>query len=156
MPLEVRAATDDDVAAIVEAIARQPLLARYGLQPDGLERALRGALERGEGLLVAVEPGAAGVRGMAWFLERGTFAAGGYLRLIALRPGQERGGVGALLLDEVERRVAAAGSRTLFLLVSDFNQEAQRFYLRRGYQEAGRLAAFVLPDVDERILWRRL
>jgi len=58
-------------------------------------------------------------------------------------------------LAEVERRVADH-SRALFLLVSDFNEAAQRFYLSHGYQAGGRLAAFVKPDIDELVYWKRL
>jgi ribosomal protein S18 acetylase RimI-like enzyme len=94
-------------------------------------------------------------RGFAWYLPSGTFAAGGYLRLIALAPGGERHGLGGALLDAVERDVAAH-ARHLFLLVSDWNDGARRFYARRGYAEVGRLPAFVLPDTDEIICCKRL
>jgi ribosomal protein S18 acetylase RimI-like enzyme len=89
-------------------------------------------------------------------MPQGTLAIGGYLRLLAVVPGHERAGVGALLLDAFERALAAIGTRHAFLLVSDFNLDAQRFYTRHGYAQMGRLPALVLPDVDELVYWKRL
>lgn len=149
----IRPARGDEAEAIALAVADQPLLARYGTTCAGLARSLDQALARGDGLLVAQEEGA--VRGMAWFLASGTFALGGYLRLIALAPGTEGRGVGGLLLDAVEQEVAKA-SRHLFLLVSDFNDGARRFYAARGYRESGALPALVHEGIDEIVMWRRL
>ncbi len=150
----IRDARADEVGAIADAVAGQPLLARYGTTRAALATSLGAALARGEGLLVADDEGA--IAGMAWFTASGMFGAlGGYLRLIAVATGQEGRGTGAQLLDEVERRVATS-SRRLFLLVSHFNQGARRFYAARGYAEAGRLEGLVVADVDEILMWRRL
>lgn len=151
--VEVRDATREDLAGLVAAVWDLPLLRRYGTTEQGLRRSLHGALEQREGLVVVTCEGAP--VGLAWFLEQGAFALGGYLRLIALRPGYAGRRLGGLLLDEVERRVAAR-ARALFLFVSDFNLDAQRFYQRRGYQQVGTLPAFVRPDVDELVYWKRL
>jgi ribosomal protein S18 acetylase RimI-like enzyme len=143
----------DELPVLAAAVAPQPLLQRYGVTAERLQRLLADARGRGEPVLIAVA--GATPRGFAWYQPAGTLGAGGYLRLIALVPGDESRGVGAALLDEVERDVAAH-ARHLFLLVSDWNSGARRFYARRGYQEVGRLPAFVLPDVDEIICWKRL
>jgi ribosomal protein S18 acetylase RimI-like enzyme len=152
-PTEVREAVPADVAPLAAGLWDLPLLGRYGVTEAGLRRDLEGALARGEGLVVAVHAGEP--VGFAWFLEHGTFALGGYLRLIAVRPGHQGGNLGARLLDEVERRVAAR-SRALFLLVSGFNTAAQRFYERHGYERVGTLGALVRPDIDEEVFWKRL
>jgi ribosomal protein S18 acetylase RimI-like enzyme len=149
----VRDARVDELDALAAEVVAQPLLQRYQATAAGLARQLAEAHARGDGLILVEEGGRA--RGLAWFLPTGTFAAGGYLRLIALVPGVERRGLGARLLDEVERRVAAH-SRWLFLLVSDWNQEARRFYAARGYREVGRLPAFVRADTDEIVTCKRL
>jgi ribosomal protein S18 acetylase RimI-like enzyme len=143
-------------------VVGQPLLQRYGVSAAGLARDLVRAIDDGEQVIVVAPSGQAkgdeaegGAVGFAWFLLGGTFGRGGYLRLIALQPGQERRGLGAALLDEVERRVGALG-RPLFLLVSHWNDGAQRFYAARGYREVGRLPAFVRADTDEIILHKAL
>jgi hypothetical protein len=46
-------------------------------------------------------------------------------------------------------------SSDLFLLVSDFNHDAQRFYQRQGYQQIGAIPGYVLPDVSELIFRKR-
>jgi GNAT superfamily N-acetyltransferase len=148
-----RAASSADPARLEARLGMLPLFTRYGLAPGDLARRLAEAISRGDGLMVADDE--AGPCAMAWFLGEGTFAAGGYLRLIAVAPGAGLRGFGSALLEEVERQVSGR-SRNLFLLVSDFNQDAQRFYARRGYTPAGRLAGFVRPDIDELIYWKRL
>jgi ribosomal protein S18 acetylase RimI-like enzyme len=151
--VELRDARPGDLATLAAAVWDLPLLRRYGVTESGLRRDLEGALARGEGLVVAArddEP-----VGFAWYLEQGAFGLGGYLRLIAIEPGSQGLRLGGRLLDEVERRVAAR-ARAVFLLVSDFNVDAQRFYTRRGYEPAGTLRALVRPDIDELVYWKKL
>jgi predicted GNAT family acetyltransferase len=50
----------------------------------------------------------------------------------------------------------AQSSRSLFLLVSHWNDGARRFYARRGYRELGTIPAFVRADTDEVICYKRL
>lgn len=149
----IRPLDETDLPALAPALAALPLMARYGRTPEKLEAALRAARARGEGLLVAEEGGR--LAGLAWFLREGTLGMGGYLRLIAvLGEGQGRG-TGAALLAAFEAEVATASAHA-FLLVSDFNAGAQRFYERHGYARVGALAGLVLPDVGEVLYWKRL
>ncbi len=148
--MRIRPALVDDAPRIAEAVAQQPLLRRYGVTEEGLGRDLARAIAAGDGVLVAEREQ---LIGLAWFHQRGTLGLGGYLRLIALQPGAEAAGVGRALLDAVERAIEA---RHLFLLVSDFNTDAQRFYERAGYLRSGALPGLVLPDVTELLYWKRL
>jgi GNAT superfamily N-acetyltransferase len=150
--VDVRPLSEADVAPLAAGLAALPLMVRYGRTAERIEGDLRAARARGDGLLVA-DDGA--VRGLAWFLPSGTLALGGYLRLIAVLPGAQGGGVGAALLDAFEEATARA-SRHAFLLVSDFNADAQRFYERRGWSRVGALPGLVLPDVAELLYWKRL
>jgi ribosomal-protein-alanine N-acetyltransferase len=150
----IREAMPGDADLLASRLGGLPLFARYGMSPADLARRLSEAMARGDGVLVACDD--SGPIAFAWFLTGGTFAVGGYLRLIAVAPEQQSKNLGASLLAEVEARVYDAGSRSLFLLVSDFNQAAQRFYVTHGYAEAGRLPKFVRDDVDELIFWKRL
>ena len=152
MNVTVREGLSEEALALASAVIGQPLLRHYEIQAGGLGQALAQALARQVGLLVV--EAANEMLGFAWFLESGTFALGGYLRLIALRPGREGSGVGAALLDRVEERVAKK-SHALFLLVSHWNEGARRFYARRGYDEVGKLPALLRPDTDEIIYCKR-
>jgi ribosomal protein S18 acetylase RimI-like enzyme len=104
-------------------------------------------------LLVAEGP--VGLLGLCWFLPAGTLALGGYLRLLAVVGEAQDAGVGGELLRAFEAEVGRA-SRHAFLLVSDFNHGAQRFYERHGYARVGAIPGLVLPDVAELVYWRRL
>jgi ribosomal protein S18 acetylase RimI-like enzyme len=149
----IRALAEPDVPALASAVAALPLMARYGRTPERLEASLRAALGRGEALLVAEEDGA--LAGLAWFLPAGTLAMGGYLKLIAVLDGGQGRGTGAALLEAFEAAVARESAHA-FLLVSDFNAGAQRFYERHGYTRVGALPGLVLPDVGEVLYWKRL
>ncbi len=150
--MNVRPLAAAEIPALARALADVPLMIRYARTPQGLEAALAAAHARGERLLVA-DDGA--IRGLAWFLTHGTLALGGYLRLIAMLPGAEGKGAGAALLGAFEAETAKE-SRHAFLLVSDFNAGAQRFYERHGYVRAGALRGLVLPDVEELLYWKKL
>lgn len=149
----VRDARVEDLAPLARKVAPQPLLERYGMTEERLASALTLAHGKGEGLLVVETD--RGATGFAWFHFAGTFGLGGYLRLIALIPGAEGQGLGAALLDEVERKVALQ-SRALFLLVSHWNTGARHFYAVRGYQEVGVVPKLVRDDTDEVICYKRL
>lgn len=151
--MNIRPIQPAELPALAEALARVPLMVRYGNDAARLGKAFAAALDRGESLLVAEEDGV--VRGLAWFLTSGTLALGGYLRLIALVPGAEGRGTGLALLRVFEAEVARR-SRHAFLLVSDFNAGAIRFYEREGYTRVGPLAGLVLPGVAELLYWKRL
>lgn len=151
--MRIRPLEADDVATLAPALAALPLMARYGRGAAGLARAIEAARARGEGLLVADEDGA--LRGLAWYLTEGTLALGGYLKLIAVVAGGEGKGTGPALLRAFEAETARASPHA-FLLVSDFNEGAQRFYEREGYRRVGALPGLVLPEVAEVLYWKRL
>jgi len=151
--IELTEGRREHIGAVADVTWDLPLLQRYGVTREGLCRDLMAALDRGEGLVVAVCEGVP--VGFAWFLERGTFGMGSYLKLIAVGRQYHGFGIGSRLLRAVEQ-CASRSSRALFLLVSDFNKEAQRFYARHGYLEAGVLKDFVRPGIDERVYWKKL
>ncbi len=151
--MSIRPLAPADVAPLAGQLERLPLMIRYRRDASRLATDLEAALARGDGLLVEEKAGR--VRGLAWFLSAGTLAMGGYLKLIAVVSGAEGAGVGAALLAAFEAEVAKA-SRHAFLLVSDFNDGARRFYERHGYLRVGAIPGLVLPEVAELVYWKRL
>ncbi|HSM93866.1 MAG TPA: GNAT family N-acetyltransferase [Anaeromyxobacteraceae bacterium] len=149
----LRSVTEEDLAGLAAGLARLPLMERYSRSAAKLEADLRAALARGDGL-VGAEVGGRLV-GFCWFLHHGTLGMGGYLRLIAVLDGAQGRGAGAALLAAYEAAVAR-GAAHAFLLVSDFNEPAQRFYERHGWTRVGAIPKLVLPDVDELVYWKRL
>jgi ribosomal protein S18 acetylase RimI-like enzyme len=152
--MKIRPATVEDVQFLAAAAAAQPLLERYHSTAAKLEGGLRRAIEAGDGVIV-VEDGDGVPRGSAWFQLDAGLGVAAYLKLITVAPGSEGRGLGSLLLAEVER-IATAQGKHLFLLVSDFNVAAQRFYQRKGYVLVGRLERLVSGEIDELLYWKRL
>jgi GNAT superfamily N-acetyltransferase len=151
--VNVRPLSREEIPALAAALAALPLMVRYRRDAAALARALEEALGRGDGLLVAEERGR--VLGLAWFNPTGTLALGGYLRLIAVVPGGAGKGTGVALLRAFEAETARRSAHA-FLLVSDFNDGAIRFYEREGYARVGAMPGLVLPDVAEVLYWKRL
>jgi ribosomal protein S18 acetylase RimI-like enzyme len=149
----IRPITPADVAACARIMAENPLWQRYGVTHDSARQRLSAAVAAGETIFVAEIAG--GVAGFVWCVERGAFARGGYIPLIGVHPSATGQGVGGALMDRAEAFLSQS-SPDIFLLTSDFNQSAQRFYGRRGYRQVGALPDYVLPGVTELIFWKRM
>ncbi|HAO32039.1 MAG TPA: GNAT family N-acetyltransferase [Candidatus Competibacter sp.] len=76
---------------------------------------------------------------------------GAYLELIGVFPDRQNQGLGAALLDWLERETAARAAN-LWVLVSGFNHAAQRFYLRQGFHEIGAIDSLVSAGSAELLL----
>ena len=153
MTVRIRTFVPEDAVACGDIVAATPLWQRYKLSAAVAAEQLTQGHGRGEAVLVIESDGA--VAGFAWILPVGAFGLSPYLRRIAVAPGLRGQQLGARLMDAVEEH-AARLSADLFLLVSDFNEDAQRFYLRRGFLEIGRIPEFATPGVAEVLLRKRL
>lgn len=60
-----------------------------------------------------------------------------YLGLLSVAPALQKAGVGSMLMDESERRCAAAGCRFMDLRIINLREDNHGFYQRRGYVETG-------------------
>ncbi|MCY4024028.1 MAG: GNAT family N-acetyltransferase [Anaerolineaceae bacterium] len=145
----------DDLPQLMQWLPQEPLMRRYQLDDEVLELALRTALPTGDILRTADAPGAP-CCALAWTQPRAGLGRGAYLRLICVRPDWQGQGLGLALLEACEAAARARGQENLMLLVSDYNARAQSFYRRCGYVQAGVLAEYVLPGVDELLFWKRL
>jgi len=77
---------------------------------------------------------------------------------IAVHPSAQRGGAGATLMSEVERRLESRRARLVLIETSSREDYAptRRFYHRRGYEEAARLRDFYAPGDDRVVLSKRM
>ena len=155
MPPRIACPGRTELPGLAARLAALPLLQRYGSDAAQLVAGLRRALTTpGSGLLVAYRTATARQPlGLCWYLRRGTFGDGAYLRLLAVWPGAQRHGTGSLLLQTFERR--CRGAPAWFLLCAGFNAAAQRFYRTQGYQAVGALGGYVRPDIVEIIYCKR-
>lgn len=148
----IRPMTHTDIPLLAAWMVDVPLWQRYGLTAERAQSDFMAGIERGDWLISADADAVA--CGFAWAIPRGAFARSPYLRLIGVRPDAVSLGIGGALLQEIERRSAEVAGE-LFLLVSDFNQAAQRFYQRQGFVQIGAISGYVLPDVTELIFRKR-
>jgi ribosomal protein S18 acetylase RimI-like enzyme len=154
--VSVRPLTAPDIPLIAGWIVATPLWRRYRLTETGTRSSLERALSRADLLLVAdVDHDNGQACGLAWCLPEGAFGRSTYLRILGVQASHTGLGIGAALLSRAEQ-IAAETTNAMFLLVSDFNVEAQRFYQRQGYSQIGAIPGYVLPDVTELLYWKRL
>lgn len=76
---------------------------------------------------------------------------GSYLETIAIDPSCQGQGLGAAILAWWEERTRAVAPN-LWLLVSEFNAPARRFYARHGFTEIAPLSDLVKPGTAELLL----
>jgi ribosomal protein S18 acetylase RimI-like enzyme len=152
----IRAFGRNDIEPCAAMIAATPLWQRYGMTEASAVARLSTAMHEDATILIAAEAADEAVPlGFVWLAMRGAFDARGYIRLIGVMPGQRSKGIGHKLLTAAEDRVRPT-TRDMFLLCSDFNVEAQRFYERNGYTQVGALQDYVLMGVAELIYRKRL
>lgn len=151
--LTIRPLQREDIPALARWVAATPLWQRYGVTEENFgERLSRGLAERAT-IYVAAEEEI--VAGFIWLVARGAFNRSGYVQLIGVRADARARGIGRALMAFAERELAQH-TRDVFLLVSEFNTEAQRFYARLGYRQIGALKDYVVPGVSELIFWKCL
>jgi diamine N-acetyltransferase len=85
---------------------------------------------------------------------RSPWLAGPYLQILAVLPSLQGKGAGAKVLKWYEETAMAARMRNVWLCVSGFNVDAQRFYQRFGYALVGHLHD-LMRDGDDELLMRK-
>jgi ribosomal protein S18 acetylase RimI-like enzyme len=75
----------------------------------------------------------------------------GYIRSICIKPEWRNKGVGKRLLQFAEEKIFSE-KPNVFLCVSSFNQDAQRFYLNLGYEKVGEIKEYYIPGQSESIM----
>jgi len=77
----------------------------------------------------------------------------GYIQVLAVMPEWRNQGIGRKLIRFAEQRIFREAPN-VFLCVSSFNTEAQRFYWRLGYKRVGEFKDYVVKGHSE-ILMRK-
>jgi len=74
----------------------------------------------------------------------------GWINRLAVAPAYQRGGLGARLLAEVERRLAGLGLEIFACLVEEWNADSKTFFERLGYKSFNDITYYtkrLQPDV---------
>ncbi|OQX97593.1 MAG: hypothetical protein B6I20_12275, partial [Bacteroidetes bacterium 4572_117] len=77
----------------------------------------------------------------------------GYLKSIAVKTGWQNKHLGKSMMGFVENEIFSKKTN-VFLCVSSFNHNAQKFYLKLGYKKVGVLENYIINGHDE-ILMRK-
>lgn len=153
-PVHITPLAERDLSACADIMSSSLPWTRYQITEAAARRLWWDALATAASVVVARLDGQ--TVGFAWYIERGGFGLGGYLKLLGVAAAARGHGVGGALLDHVEWFAVQQGQRDLFLLVSDFNLAAQAFYQARGYARIGDIPDFVEPGITELIFRKRL
>ena len=129
--MNIRALQPQDILACARLMAVSPLWQRYGVKEASAARRFEAGLSRQATIAVAERESE--ICGFIWYETYGAFARSGYVVLVGVQPGLHRQGIGQALMEHAEQHMFLAVN-DVFLLVSDFNTTAQRFYQRLGYR----------------------
>ena len=145
-PALVRPLETKDRAAVIDILASSDPWKRLGYTAADWDRLFTPLPQGREGFVIEYQGKVAGIA-----LLRQKFLMGDYLELLGIAPWVQRGGLGKQLLAHVEATVFAR-TKNLFACVSDFNDNARRFYKKQGYQEIGPMPNFLIPGSAEILL----
>ncbi|GAB5493089.1 MAG: hypothetical protein Phog2KO_33040 [Phototrophicaceae bacterium] len=144
----------EHIADCARIMTENTLWQNYDVTQADAEAQLRSGLTSYDArILVQLEKEV--VTGFIWYYIKGTFHRGAYIRLIGIHPDFQGKGIGTHLMTVAEADIMTT-TRDVFLLSSDFNEDAHRFYHRLGYNSVGELADFAKEGITETIFLKRL
>ncbi len=149
MPLEIVPATLAHLEACVAALCASRLGEVYFPAPEKARAELTEGIIKEE-LFVALDEHDVCL-GFIWSIQNGAFHGFPYLHIIAVAENARDRGVGTQLLTFFER-VAFAEHSKVFLVVADFNPDAQRLYERLGYRQVGAIPNLYKEGVTEHLM----
>ncbi len=148
----IRKFRKDDIDGIAKIIDDTELWKRYGLDYEKAKRRFNKGLSENANIFVADIDGE--ITGFIWFVPKGAFDRSGYIELIGVKSDFRGQGIGRKLLEFVENHFPSVNE--VFLLVSDFNLEAQRFYSNLGYKKVGEIKDYVVKGITEFIFYKKV
>ena len=137
-----------DIGVCARLMAASPLWQRYGVTEAIAAARFEQGLAHQADITVVEQDGE--VAGFIWYAARGAFNRSGYIMLVGVDPDRLKQGIGRVLMEHAEQELFRTG-KDIFLLVSDFNTDAQRFYRRLGYRQVGAIPDYLISGVAELI-----
>ena len=89
--------------------------------------------------------------GFMGVINNGCFRIFSYLAILAVKREYRNKGIGKALVDKFED-IGFKREEKVFILVSDFNQSAQKFYRKLGYKKVGNIPDLYKIGVSENLL----
>ncbi len=138
-----------------EAIFRESSIQeRYFEGNSTLSRSLQQAAELGELFLGKNEEGR--VVAIMRSTDKGFCSIYPYIKLLGVDPDFRGKGVGSFMFDQIEERARQKGSRRITLMVSDFNERAEKAYVKRGYRRLCAIPDCVKMGIEEHLMIKDL
>ncbi len=157
--IAIRPMQPTDIGAVTGLVLATPLWQRHGVEGTAFAARLAQGLDAAATILVAVakrsEDAPEEIAGFLWYVVDGAFVRSGYIMLIGIAAAWQRRGIGRLLMDAAENELFCQVA-DVFLLVSDFNEPAHRFYKKLGYAQVGVIPDYVTPGIAELIYRKRV
>ena len=143
-----------DVPPGCEDIFRNSEIYTRYFQDGRLSRSLERAAQNGELYLACDETGR--LLGAMKVTMRGFCGLYPYLGLLGVHADSRGLGVGAFLMEQLEKMALESGARRVTLMVSDFNKGGQRFYERLGYWKLGQIPDAAKAGITELVMIKDL
>jgi GNAT superfamily N-acetyltransferase len=124
--------------------------AHYGFGATRITASFKGSGDGGVRYQIECGPNLAGA-----VVIFNPWLAGPYLQMLAVVPAQQKRGIGERVLAWYESE-ARDHFRNLWLCVSGFNTEAQRFYRLHGFEHVTTLEGLLRDEDDEVLMRKRL
>ncbi len=149
--VRIRKLKKNDIDTIARIVAETELWQRYGLNFEKARNKFEKGVQRGANIFVAEIKDE--IAGFIWYVPDGAFDRSGYVELIGVKRNFRGRGVGEKLMEFVENLFSP---ESIFLLVSDFNEKAQKFYSRLGYKKVGEIEDYVIKGITEFIFYKKV
>lgn len=88
--------------------------------------------------------------GFMGIVPRGGFGEFSYLSILAVKKNYRNKNIGKMLLDKFEA-LAFKDKGRAFVLCSDFNEDAQKFYMKYDYKKCGKIPDMYKTGIAEHI-----
>lgn len=92
-------------------------------------------------------------KGFIWIKLNGLFHKFPYIHMLAVKRGNRNQGIGKILLRFVEEMYLEDYSK-IFLVVSDFNEDAKRLYMDIGYSIIGNIPNLYIEGITECLMMK--
>ncbi len=134
----------------VDALEQSDLGLNYFERDGSALAAIQEGLDYGT-LYVALYQGV--FAGFFYYIPNGAFHSFPYLHLISVKRGCRGMGIGKKMMDFLEDTLLAQNKK-IFLVVSDFNPDAMRFYEDLGYCQVGELPNLYRQGISEFLMMK--
>lgn len=148
----IRRAAAEDIPACAAILADNLMWEKYCRKPEDAEVFFRGEFDRGSDIFVYDDNGF--IAGSIVLIHRGMMGEFPYVRALSVHPDRRGNGIGTSLLNyAVEQPLRDA--RLIFMMVSDFNDDALRLYRRLGFDVVGTIPDYKKAGISEYLLLKR-